>query len=87
MRKKKMGDDRVKTITLRKHPKRTTFLVHYSDGRKVETTFVEVMGPSTLYIDPHTKEPAFRTEANINLSHFGSCAICGGDTDDQHAHA
>lgn len=85
--KKKIEDPKLKKITIKRLPKRTAFTVEYSDGRRVESTFVEILGHATLYLDPGTKEPVIRTEANINLGHNGSCAICGGAVDDQHAHA
>lgn len=83
-----IGDDKTKKITIKRLPKKTSFVVQYADGRRIETPFVEVLGSATLYLDPDTKEPTLRTEANINLGqHPGTCAVCGGDTDDQHAHA
>jgi hypothetical protein len=82
------GYEKVKKITIRRQPKKTSFVVQYADGRRTETSFVEIQGTSTLYLDPETKEPTLRTEANINLGQtVGTCAVCGGDTDDQHAHA
>jgi hypothetical protein len=86
-RKRTVGDEKVKKITIRRLPKRNSFVVQYADGRRTETTFVEILGNATLYIDPSTKEPLIRTEANVNLGQNGACAICGGDADDQHAHA
>jgi len=86
-KKKAQGLD-VKMISVRRHPKRTVFVIQYGDGRRTETPYVEIQGCATLYIDVHSKEPTIRTEANVNLGqNVGSCAICGGDTDDQHAHA
>lgn len=83
-----VGEDKVKKITVRKLPKRIAFVIQYSDGHKVETPYVEILGNATLYIDSATKEPTIRTEANVNLGHSaGICAVCGGETDDQHAHA
>lgn len=78
----------VKKITIRRLPKKTSFLVHYPDGRKVETTYVEILGNATLHLDPRTKEPTMRTDASISLGHAeGTCTVCGGGTDDHHAHA
>jgi hypothetical protein len=82
-----MGEDKVKKITIKRTPKRCSFIVEYADGHKAETQFVEIMGNATLYLDTGTKEPVLRTEANINLGKNGNCVICGGDTEDQHAHA
>lgn len=80
--------DKVKKITIHEQPKKTSFIVQYADGRRVETPYIEIQGSATLYLDPETKEPVIRTEANINLGQAtGTCAVCGGDTDDQHAHA
>lgn len=80
--------DKVKKITINEQPKKTSFIVQYSDGRRVETPYIEIQGNATLYLDPETKEPIIRTEANISLGQAtGTCAVCGGDTDDQHAHA
>lgn len=86
-RRQSPGEEKVKKIGIRFHPKKTVFVVHYSDGRNVETPFVDIQGGATLYIDSHTKEPTIRTEANVSLGHNGTCAVCGGDSDDQHAHA
>jgi hypothetical protein len=83
-----VGDDKVKKITIRRLQKRTTFVIQYADGRRVETPYVEIMGSATFYVDSATKEATLRTEANINLGHSaGICVVCGGETDDQHAHA
>lgn len=82
------GEEKVKKITIKRLPKKTSFVIQYSDGRRVETTYVEVQGPATMYLDANTKEPVIRTEANVSLGHAeGTCAVCGGGTDDQHAHA
>jgi hypothetical protein len=81
-------DGKVKKITVRKLPKKTSYVIHYADGRKTETTYVEIQGTATLYLDHTTKEPTIRTEANVSLGQaVGTCVVCGGDTDDQHAHA
>jgi len=83
-----IGEEKVKKISVKRLPRKTSFIVQYSDGRRVETSYVEIQGNATLYLDPGTKEPVLRTEANVNLGHAtGTCAVCGGDTDDQHAHA
>jgi len=91
MRKTKrasVGEEKVKKITVKRLPRKTAFVVQYADGRRIETTYVEIQGSATLYLDPGTKEPIIRTEANVNLGQtIGTCAVCGGDTDDQHAHA
>jgi len=87
-KKSALGEERVKKITLKRLPRKTSFIVQYSDGRRTETSFVEILGNATLYLDPGTREPTIRTEANVNLGqNEGSCAVCGGGTDDQHAHA
>lgn len=86
-RSKKSTYDRVKKITIRAHPKKTVFVVKYGDGRRVETPYVEIIGASTLYIDPTTKEATIRTENNVNLGRNNTCAVCGEDADDSHAHA
>lgn len=84
----KMDDEKVKKITIKRLPGKTSFVVQYGDGRRIETSFVEIQGNATLYLDPNTKEPILRTEANISLGQaIGTCAVCGGATDDQHAHA
>lgn len=83
-----VGEEKVKKITVKRLPRKTSFVVQYSDGRRIETTYVEIQGHATLYLDPSTKEPVIRTEANVSLGHSeGTCAVCGGGTDDQHAHA
>jgi len=83
-----IGEEKVKKITIKRLPKKTSFVVQYADGRRIETAYVEIQGNATLYLDPGTKEPVIRTEANVNLGQaIGTCAVCGGDTDDQHAHA
>jgi len=83
-----IGEEKVKKITIKRLPKKTSFVVQYADGRRIETAYVEIQGNATLYLDPGTKEPVLRTEANVNLGQaIGTCAVCGGDTDDQHAHA
>ena len=80
--------DKVKKITINEQPKKTSFIVQYADGHRVETPYIEIQGSATLYLDPATKEPVIRTEANISLGQAsGTCVVCGGDTDDQHAHA
>lgn len=82
------GEEKVKKITIKRLPKKTSFVVQYADGRRIETAYIEIQGNATLYLDPGTKEPILRTEANVNLGQAnGTCAVCGGDTDDQHAHA
>ena len=84
----KIGEDKVKKITIKRLTKKTSFLVQYADGRRIETSYVEIQGNATLYLDSGTKEPVIRTEANVSLGQsVGTCAVCGGDTDDQHAHA
>lgn len=84
----RVGDEKVKKITIKRLPKKTSFIVQYADGRRIETSFIEIQGNATLYLDPNTKEPILRTEANVSLGQtIGTCAVCGGDTDDQHAHA
>jgi len=83
-----VGQEKVKKIMIKRLPKKTSFVIQYADGRRVETNYVEVLGHATVYLDPNTKEPVIRTEANVNLGRsVGTCAVCGGDTDDQHAHA
>lgn len=83
-----VGENKTKKITVRRQPKKISFIVQYADGRRIETPFIEVQGNATLYFDPDTKEPTLRTDANISLGQaVGTCAVCGGDTDDQHAHA
>lgn len=87
-RRLRPAGDKVKKITINRQPKKTSFTVQYADGHRVETPYVEIQGPATLYLDPDSKEPVLRTEANISLSQTaGTCVICGGDMDDQHAHA
>lgn len=87
-RKSSAGEEKVKKITIKRLTKKTSFIVQYADGRRTETSYVEIQGNATLYLDPGTKEPVIRTEANVSLGHgVGTCAVCGGDTDDQHAHA
>jgi hypothetical protein len=87
-RRKVSVDPNVKKITIKRLQKRNAFVVQYADGRRVETPYIEVMGPATLYLDSSTKEPVIRTDANISLSPgAGVCTVCGADTDDQHAHA
>ncbi len=87
-KRRKFSDPKTKKITVKRLTSRTAFVVRYADGRRVETPYVEILGEATLYLDPETKEPTLRTEANLSLGQSaGACAICGGDTDDQHAHA
>ena len=87
-KRKPAVDPNVKKITIKRLPKRTTFVVLYADGRRVETPYIEVLGPATLYLDGTGKEPTIRTEANISLSRgAGICSVCGADAEDQHAHA
>jgi hypothetical protein len=87
-KKARVGEEKVKRITIKTTPKKTSFVVQYADGHQIETSFVEIQGNATLYLDPGNKEPVLRTEANINLGQaIGTCAVCGGGTDDQHAHA
>jgi len=82
------GEEKVKKITIKRLPRKTSFVVQYADGRRIETSYVEIQGHATMYLDPGTKEPVVRTEANVSLGQaIGTCAVCGGDTDDQHAHA
>jgi hypothetical protein len=83
-----VGEERVKKITIKRSPKKTVFVVQYADGRRAETPYVEVQGSTILYLDPVTREPTIRTEANVNLGQtVNSCAVCGEDVVDQHAHA
>lgn len=87
-RRKNPEDERVKKITIKRMPKRTAFVIQYADGRRVETPYIEVLGPATIYLDGPGKDPTIRTESNINLSYnTGICMVCGADSDDQHAHA
>jgi hypothetical protein len=82
------GEEKVKKITIKRLPRKTSFVVQYADGRRIETSYVEIQGHATVYLDSGTKEPTIRTEANVSLGQaVGTCAVCGGDTDDQHAHA
>jgi hypothetical protein len=86
--KRSVGDEKVKKISIKRLPKKTSFLVQYADGRRIETSYVEIQGNATLYLDAGTREPVLRTEANVSLGHAeGTCTVCGGGTDDQHAHA
>lgn len=85
--KRNRGEEKVKKITVKKLQKRTAFVIKYGDGRIVETPYIEVMGPATLYLDPTSKEPTIRTEANLNLGYNGTCSICGDYNDDHHVHA
>ena len=86
-RRRSKEEERVKRITIRKSAKRTAFVIKYGDGRQVETPYVEIMGPVTLYLDPSSREPIIRTEANLNLGQNGTCSICGDYNDDNHVHA
>lgn len=86
-RKTKREELGVKLITIREYPRRTAFVIEYGDGRRVDTPYVEVMGPATLYLDPTSKEAVIRTEANLNLGQNGTCSICGEYDDDGHVHA
>lgn len=82
------GDEKVKKISIKRLTKKTSFVVHYADGRRVETSYIEIQGNAILYLDSGTREPVLRTEANVSLGHCeGTCTVCGGGTDDQHAHA
>ena len=82
------GEEKVKKITIKRLPRKTSFVVQYPDGRRTETAYVEIQGHATIYLDPDTKEPVIRTEANVSLGNSeGTCTVCGGGTDDQHAHA
>lgn len=85
--KRKMAEVKVKKITIRRLPKRTTFVVQYADGHRQETPYVEIQGNAMLSIDPRTKEPLLSTEADVSLGHNGTCVICGGASSDLHAHA
>ena len=87
-KRRPVGEEKVKKITIKRLPRKTSFIVQYADGHQVETSYVEIQGSVTLYLDPASKEPVVRTEANLNLGQtIGTCAVCGGGTDDQHAHA
>jgi len=86
-RRRNAGEEKTKKITIKKLAKRNAFVVKYYDGRRVETPYVEILGSATLYIDPTTREHIIRTDANVNLGHGDTCAICGDYNDDHHVHA
>lgn len=86
-RRRSRGDDKTKKITIKKLPKRNSFVVRYPDGHRVETPSVEIQGVSKLYIDDTTQEHVISTEANINVGYNGTCPICGAFNEDRHVHA